>query len=180
MFHLVAPGVPRFVVMRITPFAASVPYSVAAAGPFTISMDSMSSGLMSSSRDGSCPPEKREKSSEVFTRMPSTYTSGSFDSDMLLAPRMRIRLPMPGVPLELKTWTPAVRPWSSSAMLVIGATSVTSAAAIEETALPSSRTRCAPTAVTTTSSSAIAARSSAKSRIAAWPAATVTLCVTWP
>ena len=41
----VAPARPFFVVMTMTPFAASVPYSVAADGPFTISMSSISSGL---------------------------------------------------------------------------------------------------------------------------------------
>ena len=40
----------------ITPADASAPYRVAAAGPFTISMDSMSSGLMSLSRLPCCPP----------------------------------------------------------------------------------------------------------------------------
>src|ERR1700709_2657592 len=48
--HLVAPALPRLVVITTTPFAASVPYSVAADGPFTISMFSMSSGLMSPKR----------------------------------------------------------------------------------------------------------------------------------
>ena len=40
-----APARPFFVVTTTTPFAASVPYSVAADGPFTISMSSISSGL---------------------------------------------------------------------------------------------------------------------------------------
>src|SRR3954470_22149364 len=48
-FHVqrVAPARPRFVVTTMTPFAASVPYSVAADGPLTISIDSISSGLRS-------------------------------------------------------------------------------------------------------------------------------------
>jgi hypothetical protein len=41
------PARPFLVVMTMTPLAASVPYSVAADGPFTISMFSISSGLMS-------------------------------------------------------------------------------------------------------------------------------------
>ena len=45
--HLAAPPAPRLVKIWITPAAASVPYSVAAAAPFTISMRSISSGLMS-------------------------------------------------------------------------------------------------------------------------------------
>jgi len=40
----------------ITPADASVPYNVAAAAPFKISMRSIASGLMSSSRDGVPPP----------------------------------------------------------------------------------------------------------------------------
>ena len=43
--HLAAPARPFFVVTTTTPFAAAVPYSVAADGPFTISMSSISSGL---------------------------------------------------------------------------------------------------------------------------------------
>ena len=39
------PARPFFVVTTMTPFDASVPYSVAADGPFTISMSSMSSGF---------------------------------------------------------------------------------------------------------------------------------------
>src|SRR4029079_13388266 len=43
--HFVPPERPRFVVTTTTPFAALVPYSVAADGPFTISMSSISSGV---------------------------------------------------------------------------------------------------------------------------------------
>ena len=43
---------PCFVVIRTTPLDAWMPYSVAAAGPFTISMFSMSSGTMSLMREG--------------------------------------------------------------------------------------------------------------------------------
>jgi hypothetical protein len=49
-------GRPRFVVMTTTPFAAAVPYNAAADGPFTISMPSISSGLMSLARLGCAPP----------------------------------------------------------------------------------------------------------------------------
>ena len=47
-----APARPFFVKIWITPFDASVPYSVAAAAPFRISMRSIDSGGMSSSLDG--------------------------------------------------------------------------------------------------------------------------------
>ena len=40
----------------MTPFAASAPYSVAAAGPLITSSDSMSSGLIASSADAVWPP----------------------------------------------------------------------------------------------------------------------------
>ena len=55
-FQRVGPGRPRLVRIWITPLAASVPYSAAADGPLTISIDSMSSGLKSLSREGVCPP----------------------------------------------------------------------------------------------------------------------------
>src|SRR3712207_2910686 len=45
--HEGRPVLPRFVKIWITPAAASVPYSVAAAAPLMISMRSMSAGLMS-------------------------------------------------------------------------------------------------------------------------------------
>ena len=49
-------AMPRFVVMRMTPLAACVPYSVPAAGPFAISMLAMSSGFRSLRREKVCPP----------------------------------------------------------------------------------------------------------------------------
>jgi len=68
----VAPARPFFVVMTMTPFAASVPYSVAADGPFTISMFSISSGLMSFARFGCVPPVNRFDEPELLViRMPS-------------------------------------------------------------------------------------------------------------
>ena len=75
------PAFPFLVVIWMTPFDASVPYSVAAAGPFTTSIDSMSSGLMSLSRDGvkrGSPPGPvvlncagTPPACALFTRMPS-------------------------------------------------------------------------------------------------------------
>ena len=58
--------------MTITPFAASVPYSVDAEGPFTTSNDSISSALMSFTRLGFVPPIPmlEEFTSDVI-RMPS-------------------------------------------------------------------------------------------------------------
>src|SRR5262245_21242581 len=48
--HFGAPARPFLVVTTTTPFAAFVPYSVAAEGPFTISTSSISSGLRLLSR----------------------------------------------------------------------------------------------------------------------------------
>src|ERR1043166_2239027 len=50
--HRGALAVPRLVRMTITPFAASEPYSVAADGPLTTSMDSISYVLKSARRPG--------------------------------------------------------------------------------------------------------------------------------
>jgi hypothetical protein len=58
--------------MTMTPLAASVPYSVAADGPRTTSMDSISSGFRSFTRLVRAPPTEREKEFEEFSiRTPS-------------------------------------------------------------------------------------------------------------
>ena len=69
---------PRLVMIWTTPLDASVPYSVAAAGPLMISMDSMSSGLMSLRRLAPAPP-RCAGPCEVLASMrtPSMYTIGS-------------------------------------------------------------------------------------------------------
>ena len=51
-FQRAGPAEPRFVVMSTTPLDAAVPYTPLAAGPFRISIDSMSSGFRSLSRFG--------------------------------------------------------------------------------------------------------------------------------
>ena len=120
-FQRVSPVVPRFVVIRITPFAASVPYSVAADGPLMISMFSISSGLMSLRRDGAWPPVPSEdEATPPLARTPSMKMSGSFDSDTEFAPRMRMRVPVPVVPELWRMLTPAVRPCSRSERSEIG------------------------------------------------------------
>src|SRR5687768_15265619 len=48
------PRVPFFVMIWMTPFAASAPYSVAAAGPLMISIDSMSFGFRLFSAEVTC------------------------------------------------------------------------------------------------------------------------------
>jgi hypothetical protein len=63
---------PRLVVMTITPLAASVPYSVAAEGPRTISIDWISSGFRSPTRLGVVPPTLTElEPVELSIRTPS-------------------------------------------------------------------------------------------------------------
>jgi hypothetical protein len=172
----VGPGRPRLVRICTTPFAASVPYSAAADGPFTISMDSISSGLKSLMREGAWPPVR---SSEIelaplSTRIPSTTMMGSLVSERLLEPRIRIRLPVPVVPPLGSTSTPGTRPLRRLAMSIGNASSAVFAASIVDTALPSSRLSCSPPlAVTTTTSRGTAAVERAKFRDALSPAATV-------
>ncbi len=64
-----APARPRFVKTWMTPLDASVPYSVAAAAPFRISMRSIDSGGMSSR----CPatPWPEPPMAELSMRTPS-------------------------------------------------------------------------------------------------------------
>ncbi len=70
---------PFFVMMLITPFAASVPYSVAALGPLRTSIDSMSSGLKSFKREIGDEPNAwltGPVAGSLLTRTPSTKMSG--------------------------------------------------------------------------------------------------------
>jgi len=69
--HVAAPARPRFVVITMTPFAASVPYSVAADGPFTTSILSISDGLRSLTRLGSVPPPVPAPPTVLVMRTPS-------------------------------------------------------------------------------------------------------------
>ena len=70
--HAGAPAEPRFVKIWITPPAASVPYSVVAAGPFTTSTRSMSAGLMPSRALMSAPASSSSAKMEPFSiRTPS-------------------------------------------------------------------------------------------------------------
>ncbi len=99
---------------------------------------------------------------------------------MELEPRIRIRLPMPMVPVEFTTCTPAERPWIRSLMFVIGAWSTMSSALICAMSWPSSRFRCSPVAVTTSSSSAMADWERLKFTMAASPSLTVTVLTAGP
>src|SRR5438105_1527787 len=57
----------------MAPLTASVPYNDVAAGPFTISMDSISSGLRSLIRDGVWPPTPMEFDSGPFSTRPRLH-----------------------------------------------------------------------------------------------------------
>src|SRR5436309_2460019 len=76
----VEPAFPFFVVTTMTPFAASVPYSVAADGPLTISMSSISSGLRPFSSDVLVPPTPTLIELEL-NRTPSTTQIGLLFSE---------------------------------------------------------------------------------------------------
>jgi len=104
-------------------------------------------------------------------------TNGSFGSDTLFAPRMRMRAPPPTVPVDGRMFTPAARPDSKSVMLVIGWFSTMSDGRIVLTALPFSRARDSPLVVTSTASSDSATRFTVKSAVRLSPGPTVTRCV---
>ncbi len=175
--HRVKPGCPRRVRIWTTPFDASVPNSTLAAGPLATWIASRSSGLMSLIRDGCWPPTPTDADCALFSiRMPSTTSTGSFDSETLLEPRMRMRVPVPVVPPLGNTVTPGVRPIMRSLMFVGRASRATAAASMLCGAVPCSRTAWFPVAVTTTASSPIADGTSAKSAVAVCPALTVTDC----
>src|SRR3954466_7765570 len=86
----VGPARPFFVVMTMTPFAASVPYSVAADGPFTISMSSISSGDIVLRKLNVVPPLLGALKELESARTPSTKTIGALPRLSELRPRIRI------------------------------------------------------------------------------------------
>ena len=113
----------------MTPLAASVPYSALADGPPATCTVSKSFGLMSLIRDGVCPPTPTEIELGPFsTRTPSTYTTGSFESDRLFEPRIRMRVPVPVVPPASWTIKPGARALSRFDMSSTGALLVMSPA----------------------------------------------------
>ena len=74
-FQRAGPESPRFVMIWMTPFEASVPYKVAAAGPFRISTLWMSSGLKSLNREMELEPKSwfcGPVAKSASTRTPST------------------------------------------------------------------------------------------------------------
>src|SRR5258708_20291712 len=91
------PGWPCLVLITTTPFAASVPYSADAAGPFTTSIDSKSSGLRSLMRLGGAHPTSHTPDDRFWlvTRIPSRKYTGSLFSEELFLPPTPPRPPPP-------------------------------------------------------------------------------------
>jgi len=145
----------------MTPADASAPYRVAAAGPLTISMLSMSSGLRSFKTLGACPDVAlplpltlKSARNPPSMRTPSTNTSGWLESEMEAAPRMRSRVALPVVPDPSVSVTPGTRASSSCVTLVIGAWRVSvDASTLATTAACARRSWLPAVPVTTTCSS---------------------------
>lgn len=150
-----------------------MPYSVAAEGPFTISMLSISSGFRSFVRLVALPPVPGPDPMSLVMRTPSMIQIGSLDSESEFAPRIRMRAPVP-VCVPSCTDTPGVRAFSTSWTLAIGAFSVMSATVKLATALPISTRRVSPVAVVTTGVRLTATAESVNSTAMLWPAATST------
>ena len=159
----------------MTPFAAAVPYSAAAAGPLMISMSSISSGLMSLKRDGSWPPVPcADDCGELSARMPSMMSSGSLESEIELEPRIRMREPAPISPAAVCTTTPGTRELSASERLLTAALGI-AALSIVAVGAPFSRFRSDwPVAVTVIASSVVAALDMAKSAVTVEPTVMMT------
>src|SRR6266853_3849758 len=129
MSHRVGPGLPCLVWNWTTPLAASVPKSTLDDGPPATCTDSRSLGLRSLMRDGVWPPTPTDEEAEpLSTRTPSRYSTGSLESERLLEPRMRMRVPLPVVPPASCTVTPGILALSRSAISVGAALDVMSAA----------------------------------------------------
>ena len=132
-------------------------------------------------RDGACPPDAPSPPSAFATlsmRTPSTTMIGSLRSERLVAPRIRMRDPVPVVPPLCITSTPGTWELSRSVAFTGAASWAILAASMLPTLLPSSRFSCScPVADTTTASSGTAAGVRAKSAVAVSPAATLTEAV---
>ena len=98
------PVVPLLVVIRITPFAPLAPYMAVAEASFKTSIVSMSSGLMKFNGLDSEPVPAKP------TGNPSITKSGPVPCRRLPCPRMMIRCPAPGAPLDDVMFTPDIFP----------------------------------------------------------------------
>src|SRR3954468_13074797 len=119
--HFAAPARPFFVVTTITPFAAFVPYSVAADGPFTISMSSISSGLRLLRRLIGVEPAEFAPCAVIY-RTPSTTQIGALLRLIDETPRTRMVGAAPSAEPE-RTLTPGAFATSRSCIDMIGVVS---------------------------------------------------------
>ena len=116
-----------------------------------ISMSSMSSGFRSSRRLGFWPPMSIvDPVTSLIARTPSMMMSGSFDSDRLFDPRMRMREPPPVVPLVCVTTTFAARDDSRSLTLLMTVFGIESTLMVAMLLPDSRRSSDSPVALTTT------------------------------
>ena len=95
---------------------------------------------------------------------------------MEVLPRILITEAAPTVPELCRTVTPGARPWSSAVRSAGAAFASSSGACSVTAALPSSRRRCSPVTVTTSSSSPTAETWRRKSAATVCPACT---CTVW-
>jgi hypothetical protein len=138
-------------------------------------MFSISSGLMSSRRDGPLPPVPTARLfADDVMRTPSITTTGSLVSESEDWPRMRTRDPLPVAP-PLTTCTPAARPESTLPMLATGSSATFSDRLICAVVFASSTLRCWPVTVVTTAESEKAAEARVTFCVAVAPAATTTV-----
>ena len=93
-------------------------------------------------------------------------SSGSFDSEMELEPRMRTRVPAPLSPAEVCTTTPGARELSASEKVLTAAVVICVASMVAVEAPLSRRRSLCPVAVTTTWSRVVTAGASVKSAVA--------------
>src|SRR5258708_39997403 len=107
---------PFFVVMITTPLAARDPYKAVAAPPLSTLMDSIIFGSISLARLV-VPPALNEPSglpaSLLSIGTPSITNKAVLSPTNELLPRIVIWAELPGIPLELVTWTPATFPASA-------------------------------------------------------------------
>ena len=133
------------VLTTITPAAAREPYNEAAAAPFNISIDSISSGFNAPKpRVPFCIPNVAEPVAlfppacpEIALRLalsmmiPSMITKGSEAPEIEFAPRILKRKPPPGAPSVLYASTPAKRPTRAFSTLAAGILSMVSEVRLE-------------------------------------------------
>ena len=108
------PSLPFLVVIRITPFAALLPYNAAADGPLSTEILSISSGLKSAmpsvvalpSPNTSLPVPKVVLNKGI----PSTTYNALLSPSIDLAPRITTRVEPPAPPALLLIVTPAILP----------------------------------------------------------------------